>query len=224
MADRILAQNVAPVWTPPPEGDFSAVCVDIIDLGMVETAKWGPKWKIAILFQINCVNEETGRVYELAERFTNSMNEKSALRKFLGQWRGRPYSEAEATTGIALDKLVGQKAVVTVVHNQVGDRTYANVFAIRRLGPSDAPMAPEHYERSPRWAEKRQDAAGGKVSPPATNQPVARDQGRPAPSAQRAHGSSAGPGLDREAPHPGDLRDDEQEMPIDDVADDYTPF
>ena len=89
------------------------------------------------------------------------MNEKSALRKFLGQWRGRPYSEKEAKAGIALDALVGQQAVVTVAHNQVDDKVYANVFAIRRLGPNDVPMTAAPYERSARWAAEARGAGRG---------------------------------------------------------------
>jgi len=201
MADNVIAKNEPTVFVPPPEGDFPAVLVDVIDLGMCPTKNWGAKWKIALLFQIDCVNEETGARYVLAERFTNSMNEKSALRKFLGQWRGRPYSDDQANAGVPLSSLVGQKAMVTVVHNQVGDKVYANVFTIRRRSPGDPDITADPYERSPRWAEKRQEAAGGKLAPPATNQPVARDPGRqsikpaPRPPIFQGAAQAAGPGI-----------------------------
>lgn len=204
MPDRVIAQDAAPVYVPPPEGDFRAVAVDLIDLGVVVSPKWGPKHKVAIVFQIDCPDGD-GKPYLMAERFTNSMNEKSALRKFLGQWRGRPYSEREAKAGVALDSLVGQQAVVTVAHNQVDDKVYANVFAIRRLGKDDVPMTAAPYERSPRWAEKRAEANGAPRPMLPNRTPVAPRQQTPV---------NAGPGLMPDVPMPTDA-----DLAVDDGSD-----
>ena len=155
MADEIIAPRNAG-FVPVPEGDYQGVCVDVIDLGMVQNRKYGVmQHKVALVFQLDQAGED-GKQYEIAERFTLSLNEKAQLRKFLEQWRGRPYKEEQLTDGIPLHKLVGQNGIIAVVHNTSGEKTYANIFSIRPLGKQDKTMKPESYTRSPKWAEKIQ--------------------------------------------------------------------
>lgn len=212
MADNVVVRNEAAAWTPPDEGEYTAALADVIDLGVQDGGQYGPKHKIAFVFQLDAKSPDTGKRFEINDRYTLSMHEKAKLRQFLGMWRGRPYSEAEASKGVPLDKLVGINAIVTIVHNVVGEKTYANIFNIRPV-PRGAPLLNVvDYTRSPRWAEKRQEAAGGKMSPPATNKPVARDAGRPQPVA-------TGPGLlDTDVPP------DEDTWPGADEDDTSLPF
>lgn len=154
MADQIIAKS-AGSYTPAPEGQYLAVCCDVIDLGMVENKTFNKReHKCALVFQLDEIGPQGAR-YEVAERFTVSMGEKAHLRRFLGQWRGKSYSEDEARAGAPLHKLEGVSAVVQVEHRVSGGKTYANLVSIMRPTKGTAAMEILNYTRSPNW--KKQD-------------------------------------------------------------------
>lgn len=169
MADQVVAKAASEgSYTPAPEGQYNAVCVDVIDMGLVTTTgTWGTKTqpKVALVFQIDEVDPDTGKRFEVAERFTVSMHEKATLRKFLSQWRGKSYSEAEAANGVPLDKLEGQPAVITVEHRVNGDKTYANILSIQKCAPGLPRLKPEGYVRSEHWAKKRAEREAAQKGP-----------------------------------------------------------
>jgi hypothetical protein len=112
-----------------PEGQFRAVCVDVVDLGMVENKTFGKmQHKIAVVFHTEARMRD-GRPFEHWERFTATLSEKGALRKFLVGWRGRAFTDAELA-GFDLEKLIGVNAVVQITHNRSGDKTFANTSSI----------------------------------------------------------------------------------------------
>lgn len=156
MADQIIAKSES-TYTPAPEGEWDAVCCDVIDLGMVPNAKWGKnEHKVALVFQLS-EEDERGKRYEVAERFTVSMHEKARLRQFLSQWRGKSYTEDEARKGTPLHLLEGQPAVVTIEHHKgANDKTYANVLTIRRPSRNDVPLKVNGYTRSEYWKKAQQ--------------------------------------------------------------------
>jgi hypothetical protein len=86
------------------------------------------------------INPETGKPFEISERFTVSMGEKANLRKFLGQWRGKTYTNAEAEEGAPLHKLEGVNALVQIGHNtsEATGKTYANIISIMPLPKGNA--------------------------------------------------------------------------------------
>jgi len=47
----IIAKETRKEWTQAPEGLWPAVCVDVVELGLVETA-WGKKEKVRLVWQI----------------------------------------------------------------------------------------------------------------------------------------------------------------------------
>jgi hypothetical protein len=156
MADEIYAKSES-TYNPPPEDEYNAVCVDVIDLGMQENKKFGKmEHKVALVFQLDGLDEK-GKRYEVAQRFTVSLGEKAHLRKFLGMWRGKSYSEDEARQGAPLHKLEGQPAIVTIEHQQSGNgKTYANILNIR-LPRKDAPrIKADGYTRSEYWKKVQQ--------------------------------------------------------------------
>ena len=157
MADTITAKAEPSTYTRIPEGPHQVVCVDVIDLGEVHDAKWNKiSRKCALVFQSQETDPATKKRYEIAERFTISMHEKARLRKFLGQWRGKSYSDAEASAGVPLDKLEGANALINVEHRQVGEKTYANILSIGPLAKGMEKVKAEGYTRSPRWLEKKE--------------------------------------------------------------------
>ena len=126
MADPYVLKNEGGAqFSPHPEGQYPAVCVDFLDLG--ERVKTFPgsepklTYCIALVFQSGEKNE-AGRLHEVSAEFTASMHEKSSLRKLLEDWRGKTYTKEEVTQGIPADKLVGKSCLLTVEHKtSVGD-------------------------------------------------------------------------------------------------------
>jgi hypothetical protein len=105
--------------------------------------------KLTVRWQIEPVNEETGKRFEVQKRYTCSLNEKATLRKDLQSWRGRPFTPAELK-GFDLEGLIGANALLSIVHNpskQDSSRVFANVESIAPLHKSMKRMVPEGYVR-----------------------------------------------------------------------------
>lgn len=134
MSDTITARGSESKFKPHPEGQFVAQCVDTIDLGeKVQDFPGTPSYlaqTCAIVFRSGERNEETGEYIDIAREFTVSMGDKANLRKFLEQWRGKPYTADEVKAGVPLHKLTSNYGLLTVAHRQSGKgRTYANITA-----------------------------------------------------------------------------------------------
>jgi len=121
-------------FTPAPAGAHQAVCVDVVDLGMVETEWQGVKKMKPMLRLTWEIDEhmEDGRPFIASRRFTASLHEKSGLRHFLEAWRGRPFTPDELA-GFDLEKLLGANCILNIVHKTNGSDTYANVTSVTPL-------------------------------------------------------------------------------------------
>jgi hypothetical protein len=153
-------------FTPHPEGDFSAICVDVHDLGYIDVQYAGNvsrKHKIEVYFFCGeWKKKEDGALLPLLvrKRFTATLHEKGILRPFLESWRGRKFTQQEEA-GFDLESLIGAPAYVQVLHNQVGENVYANVQTIMRLPKgSEAPQMPADFVRV-KDRPARDDANGG---------------------------------------------------------------
>jgi len=91
-------------FEPAPEGTWKAVCVDVVDKGVMKSnnPNWPDRHKIQIRWQINETfkdKDETGK--EIQRRFlvlntyTLSLSEKANLRHDLEAWRGRKFTPDE---------------------------------------------------------------------------------------------------------------------------------
>lgn len=136
----ILQSKIGGDFKPHPEGIHPAVCVDVIDLGVMETEFQGQKRmvnKVRLVFETEQKNEE-GKNCTLSKTFTASLNSKAKLAEFLGKWRGRPIVPGET---VDLGKLIGACCTLVISHqqNMVG-RTYASIDAVskptKRVAPS----------------------------------------------------------------------------------------
>jgi hypothetical protein len=160
--DAVTASYTEKPRILPPEDEYQAVCVDGIDLGLQHNEKYAKlEHKYALVFQLNALHPETGKRFEVAERFTVSMSEKAKLRAFLGSWRNKPYGDEEARGEIPLHKLDGVNAIVVIAHSQskVTGKTYANIYKISPLPKGTAKMVAADYERAPYWADVQKQAA-----------------------------------------------------------------
>lgn len=160
--DTIVAKGTASKpRIKPPEGSHQAVLVDVIDLGMHENIFNGENkglvHKCALVWQLDAENPETNKRFEISKEFTVSMGEKANLRKFLGAWRGKSYSDQEAEEGAPLHKLEGVNGIMQIEHKQSKsnpDRTYANIVSLVPLMKSVERIVPENYQRADFWKEQ----------------------------------------------------------------------
>ncbi len=100
---------------PHPEGIHPAVCVDVIDMGLLETEFQGQRRlvpKVRIVFETEQKTDE-GANYTLSKTVTASLHPKARLAELLGKWRGRPIVPGET---IDLSRLLGASATLVVSH------------------------------------------------------------------------------------------------------------
>jgi hypothetical protein len=111
-----------------PEGLWHAVCVDVVDLGIVES-KFGQQVKIEIRWQLE-ERDSKGRPFLIVQRYTPSLHDKSRLKPMLEAWRGRKFT-AEEQKKFDIEKLLGANCQLQIIHNIKDEgKTYANVQAV----------------------------------------------------------------------------------------------
>lgn len=135
-------------FTPAPAGVHQAVCVDIVDLGLLKVTFGGKEkeqHKISIRWQI-AENMDIGKPFLVQKRYTLSLHEKATLRKDLESWRGRAFTDAESD-GFDVENVLGANCLLNVTHAKKGESTYANVVAIMPLPKGMPKMAAVDYVR-----------------------------------------------------------------------------
>jgi len=135
-------------FTPAPAGAHAAVCVDVVDLGMLEVAYQGKtksQHKISIVWQID-EERDDGKPFTVRKRYTLSLHEKSGLRKDLESWRGRQFNEQELQ-GFDVENLLSAPCMLNVIHQQRGSDVFANVSSIMRLPKGMTAPSPREYVR-----------------------------------------------------------------------------
>lgn len=128
-----------------PDGLYPAVCVDVIDMGLVET-KFGKKAQVRLVFQTP-LDREDGDPFLLAVTDTASLNEKANLRHHLESWRGKAFTEAELER-FDVENVLGKQCQIQVMHNQ-GSRggTFANITNILPAAKGQQPLVARNYVR-----------------------------------------------------------------------------
>lgn len=135
----IIAKEASEKFIPCPSGTQAAVCVDVVDLGMIENTKFPnedgtPKLqhKIDVVWE-SSERMEDGRPFLANKRYTLSLGEKASLRHDLESWRGKPFTDAERK-GFDVEKLIGAGAILNVIH-KTGSKggTFANVATVSPL-------------------------------------------------------------------------------------------
>lgn len=167
MSDTITARGTDSKFKAHDEGQFVGQCVDTIDLGEKvqdfpgTTPYLAPT--CALVFRTGEKNPDTGEFIDIAREFTVSMGEKANLRKFLEQWRGKPYTKDAIEAGVPLDKLTGNHALLTVSHRVSGKgRTYANITACVGIPKQMTSTTTDYrsgYTRAEYWATKKKEYA-----------------------------------------------------------------
>jgi len=178
MSSLILECKESGDFIPHPEGIHPAVCVDVIDLGMVESEFQGQrsvKPKIKVVFESEQKTPD-GKNCSVSRNFTASLNPKAKLAEFLGKWRGRPVVPGDT---VDLNRLIGASCTLVISHqkNLMG-KTYASIDAVskptRKVTPSGTydPVATRqrYAEWSLRTATTKQGNGGtSNIQRPAPN-------------------------------------------------------
>jgi hypothetical protein len=177
----LLESKAGGDFKPHVEGIHPAVCVDVIDLGLVESEFQGQRRmvnKVRLFFETEQRNEE-GKNCVISKTFTASLHAKAKLAEFLGKWRGRPVVPGES---IDLAKLIGANCTLVISHQQnLMGRTYASIDAIskptKRVAPSgqyDPVLARQRIaEWKAREAGQAQPAAPASAARPVSSAPAA---------------------------------------------------
>jgi len=111
-----------------PAGSFAATCTGVEDLGMVEVT-WQDVTKSKPMLRLDFFTSEGQRV---SRRFTASMYERAGLRLFLEAWRGKRFSDAEASE-FDTDDIVGKGALLTIQQKEGRNRTFTDIVAAAPL-------------------------------------------------------------------------------------------
>jgi hypothetical protein len=140
----------------PEEGLHRAVCIDVVDLGVVP-GPWGEKRKVELRWALEAVDSKE-RHFVVRRRYTASLNEKATLRQHLDLWRGRKFT-AQELRQFDLEKVIGVQAQVQIAHRVLDDgRTFADVQAVIGAVKGAVPLPiPPTYVR---------DAARAKAAEP----------------------------------------------------------
>lgn len=132
----IVAKNSGDgkTFDPAPAGVHQAVCVDVVDLGILDVTWQGKskqQHKINVAWQI-AETRDDGKPFLVFKRYTLSLGEKANLRKDLESWRGRAFT-AEEEQGFDVERLIGASCLLNIQHNESGGKTYANVVSVMPL-------------------------------------------------------------------------------------------
>lgn len=147
----IIVKDNKKDYTPAPEGLHQAVCIDVVELGLVTSSYQGKSYtarKSEIRWVIEAVDPKTGKQHMLLRRFTESLSKKSALRPFLESWRGKKFTDEELK-GFDIEKLIGANCQLQVIHNPGNDgEVYSNIQAVVPVHRNAARMVvPADYIR-----------------------------------------------------------------------------
>lgn len=178
MSNLVLQCKDTGDFKPHPEGIHPAICVDVIDLGLVTTEFQGQTRvvnKLKLVFESEQKTAD-GKNCTVSKNFTASLHPKAKLAEFLGKWRGRPVLPGES---IALGKLIGACCTLVISHqqNMVG-RTYAAIDAVskptKKLTASGCYDPVAARQRIEEWKTKQ---ASGQTSVVSGQSAVAGGQG-----------------------------------------------
>lgn len=155
-----------PTYKLPSPGSVQGVLAEVVDLGMVTTEWQGKKresHKCLLTFEIDEMVEREGIEQRMivSRRFTASLNEKAALRQFLEGWRGKTFTDAELA-GFDLDKIIGTNAILSLVHNTDGGKTYCNIDSAAALlkGMVKLSVSDDYVPFAERMAKRNAATAG----------------------------------------------------------------
>ena len=168
MSDIVLSENTRPKRDPLPAGPHLGVCYAIVDLGTKDDTYQGEtrkRHKVNICFQFpDHTIEIEGKLVPVAKSktYTLSFGDKSALRRELNNWRGRPFTPEELS-GFSLRNILGKAGLVNIAHTDSGGDKIVGVMPLMK-GQTAPQLEEEPYiwstgspgenwDRVPNWCK-----------------------------------------------------------------------
>lgn len=129
----LIAKENSERIPPLDAGIYEAVCSQLIDLGRQYSKQFDNTYhKIRIVWDVIgetvTVGEKTWQRTVYVD-LTNSLDEKSNLRKMLVSWRGREFTPEELK-GFNLANILGVGCQVQIIHKSNDKGVYANVQTV----------------------------------------------------------------------------------------------
>jgi hypothetical protein len=125
-----------------PQGNHLARCYQLIDLGKQPTdwkGKPGTAHHVLVYFEVHSEDSNgkptatpEGKPMMVTKRYTVSLTEGSHLRADLRGWRGREFTQEEIEK-FELKNILGQWAMLSILHNESKGTTYANIDTITQV-------------------------------------------------------------------------------------------
>jgi len=135
-----------------PEGVHNAICVDVVDLGMVST-NFGPKHQIRIVWELEALmppdkrNPEVRRPFLASKWYTATITQKANLRKDLQAWRGKPFTDDELEK-FDVEKVIGaQCRLVIQEYTKQDGSTGTKIISVMKADPKVQMKKSGFYER-----------------------------------------------------------------------------
>jgi hypothetical protein len=199
MSNMVLQCKESGDFKPHPEGIHPAVCVDVMDLGLVESEFQGQKKmvnKVRVVFESEQKTDD-GKGCTIARSFTASLHPKANLALFLGKWRGRPVVPGES---IDLQKLLGASCTLVVSHQQnPSGKTYASIDAVskptKKVAPSGTYDPAAARQRYADWKAKASATPGNLNGGQAATAPQATAPQAAAPAPTKSAAPAAAPAV-----------------------------
>ena len=208
-----IKTGVKPSLPPVPGGTYLAVCVYSIAIGeqLCEFKDKGKSYNNQVMlgFELQGVTVEIDGKQEprtLGRTFNIAKSKNAALRKFVGAWEAKEYTDEEFLE-LDTNDLVGKPAMLNVVLNESGE--YSNIESIMQIPmgfPVPQPTLPlirfdmepwdqAAFDKLPEWAQERikkstewqkEHAPTDTIAATPAAQPVQMPQNFPANMAARA--------------------------------------
>lgn len=161
----------AGAYVPPPEGLQDAVCVDVIDLGMVaqNDFKTGlPKLvhQMKVVFEV-AAKMDDGRSFTIGKWYTVSLHEKANLSKDLKAWFGKTPPVDKPWDA---ECLKGQPCQLLIDHNKRDDGSIGARATVRKAGATK--LKPSGTYKRPDPKDVKPVVAGGALAQPAVARQV----------------------------------------------------
>ncbi len=140
----LLAKDKGGLDIPPcPSGMHHGICYGVVDIGTQPAfGKFPARRKVVILFEFPDLRIDLPDPKEPSKKInlpralsikeTLTLASKGNLRPQLESWRGRAFTEEELA-GFDLKKVLGANAMINVVQEKKGEKTYANIATINPL-------------------------------------------------------------------------------------------
>jgi hypothetical protein len=160
MSDQVVAKDRGGTFTPHPEGQYVAICVDVINMGE-RVRDWEGHKKIqpsVVLVFASGERKEDGKLATVSAEFNVSMDTRAGLRHFLEGWRGKSYTREEVKEGIPIHALTGVPCLLTVEQKtSMGGRVYAipRTPALLPKAMKDAIPDVSEYTRATYWEDRK---------------------------------------------------------------------